>query len=54
VHDYLVAHTNDSRGLDIGWEIAGKRFDVNELFTAVIRFQGSSAVSDYFTFANAR
>lgn len=36
---------NYPRGLAMGWNLEGIRFDVYELFSAVVRAGGSSTVS---------
>ncbi|WWD22086.1 hypothetical protein CI109_106575 [Kwoniella shandongensis] len=45
VHDYLVSHMAQPKGLDTDWRIAGSKFDVYVLFGTVIRAGGSTTVT---------
>lgn len=45
LHEYLVTQQKQPLGLGMGWSIEGHIFDVYDLFVAVVRLGGSSAVS---------
>ncbi|ORY20712.1 hypothetical protein BCR39DRAFT_554918 [Naematelia encephala] len=45
VHDYLVGHMKQPKGLHTGWEIDGRVIDVFRLFSAVVEAGGSSQVT---------